>query len=231
MTDRCVYGWYGKVPAVGDFIRSDLSQDFVETWDRWMQAVLPAGREALGNRWQNCYLEAPIWRFAIAPGLCGLNAVAGVVMPSVDRVGRQFPLCLAAESDAALWSGCWSSYAALVSAFETLEAIALNMLEDSASVAGLASALAEAPRPMKEPATSLIPVGTSTAVIAGNSVAEALAANALAARSAIWVSLVGGQSRVLITSALPRENAEIEALFDLNAPCWVSPQQKERGAR
>jgi type VI secretion system protein ImpM len=34
------YGWYGKVPYVGDFVRSGLSPQFVEAWDNWVQAEL-----------------------------------------------------------------------------------------------------------------------------------------------------------------------------------------------
>src|SRR5262249_23889417 len=38
----------------------------------------------------------PIWRFALSPGLCGAGAATGVLMPSVDRVGRYFPLTIVA---------------------------------------------------------------------------------------------------------------------------------------
>ena len=31
----------------------------------------------------------PIWRFVLLPGLIGSNGWAGVLMPSVDRVGRR----------------------------------------------------------------------------------------------------------------------------------------------
>ena len=41
-------------------------------------------------------MMAPIWRFALAPGVAGPLPMLGVMMPSVDRVGRQFPLTLAA---------------------------------------------------------------------------------------------------------------------------------------
>jgi len=45
------------------------------------------------------YLVSPLWRFVLAPGVCGPNAAAGVVMPSIDRVGRYFPLAVVALLD------------------------------------------------------------------------------------------------------------------------------------
>ncbi len=41
-------------------------------------------------------MEAPIWRFLLPAGACGAQAALGVWLPSVDRVGRQFPLALCA---------------------------------------------------------------------------------------------------------------------------------------
>jgi type VI secretion system protein ImpM len=43
------------------------------------------------------YLTSPAWRFVCAAGACGPAAVIGVAAPSVDQVGRYFPLTLAAE--------------------------------------------------------------------------------------------------------------------------------------
>ncbi len=47
-------------------------------------------RSATGG--SNVYLTCPIWRFALAPGACGDQGRLGVLMPSVDKVGRYFPL-------------------------------------------------------------------------------------------------------------------------------------------
>ncbi len=41
-------------------------------------------------------MEAPVWRFALPEGMCGPIAILGLWMPSVDRVGRHFPLMFAA---------------------------------------------------------------------------------------------------------------------------------------
>ena len=64
------YGFYGKVPCLGDFVRRGLSQAFVEDWDAWMQELLVIAQVTMEDRWQDCYMSAPIWRFTLAAGLC-----------------------------------------------------------------------------------------------------------------------------------------------------------------
>jgi len=90
-------GFYGKVPSHGDFLSRRLPRQFIEPWDQWLQAGLLASREQLGEAWLETFLYSPIWQFALAPGQCGPDAWAGVMMPSVDRVGRYFPLTLAVK--------------------------------------------------------------------------------------------------------------------------------------
>jgi len=97
-------GWYGKLPTLGDFASRRLPAEFITPWDGWLQQGLHAAQSALGEGWLQRYLTTPIWRFALLPGLVGASGWAGVLMPSVDRVGRYFPLTLAVplQSHAAL---------------------------------------------------------------------------------------------------------------------------------
>ena len=90
-------GFFGKLPSHGDFLRRQVSDAFVGVWDGWLQECLAASRAELGERWLDIYLTSPVWRFACAAGVCGPAPVVGVMVPSVDRVGRYFPLTLAAE--------------------------------------------------------------------------------------------------------------------------------------
>jgi type VI secretion system protein ImpM len=90
-------GFYGKLPSHGDFLRRRVSDAFIGVWDAWLQECLTASRGALGDRWLDVYLTSPAWRFACAPGACGAGPIAGLMVPSVDRVGRYFPLTVAAE--------------------------------------------------------------------------------------------------------------------------------------
>ncbi|MBC3957595.1 type VI secretion system-associated protein TagF [Pseudomonas triticifolii] len=88
-------GFYGKLASRGDFVSRGLPQNFIQPWDQWLAAGLLASQKQLGGQWLDAYLVSPLWRFVLAPGVCGPDAVAGVLMPSIDRVGRYFPLTVA----------------------------------------------------------------------------------------------------------------------------------------
>lgn len=88
-------GWYGKLPGLGDFAVRRLPPRFVAAWDEWISAGLQCAREAQGPDWLDGYLVAPIRRFWIAAGVLDGQAWSGLLMPSVDRVGRCFPLTVA----------------------------------------------------------------------------------------------------------------------------------------
>lgn len=90
-------GWYGKMPALGDFASRRLPPAFIAAWDGWLQRGMAASRNSLQERWLETYLNGPLWRFALLPGVCGESAWAGTLMPSVDKVGRHFPLTIALE--------------------------------------------------------------------------------------------------------------------------------------
>ena len=88
-------GFCGKLPIRADFIRRHVSLAYVERWHDWLTESLAGVRDALGEAWLDAYLYGPIWRFAVPSGLAGPQAVAGTLMPSVDSVGRYFPLTIA----------------------------------------------------------------------------------------------------------------------------------------
>ncbi|HYE34290.1 type VI secretion system-associated protein TagF [Methylocaldum sp.] len=121
-------GFYGKLPALGDFVSRRLPRHFIDNWDQWLQSAIAASREQLGASWLEVYLTSPIWRFGLGAGVCGVDAWAGILMPSVDKVGRYYPLTLAApvtdpqNVPYLFHEGCaW---------FEALEKLALSGLED-----------------------------------------------------------------------------------------------------
>ncbi|RNF31848.1 hypothetical protein NM04_04920 [Massilia aurea] len=92
-------GLFGKLASHGDFVQRRLPPYFIAAWDTWLQQGIREGRLRLGAAWPERYLHAPLWRFVLAPGVCGQTAMAGVLLPSVDRVGRHFPLTLAAPHE------------------------------------------------------------------------------------------------------------------------------------
>ncbi len=85
-------GFYGKLPSLGDFISRAVDDNLLERWDAWLQSCLVASRSALGDRWVDLYMTAPMWRFHAQGGVLCAQPVAGLMFPSVDRVGRYFPL-------------------------------------------------------------------------------------------------------------------------------------------
>ncbi|MBK1623976.1 type VI secretion system-associated protein TagF [Afifella marina] len=94
-------GFFGKVPTHGDFVSADLDSRFLEAFSAWLQQGLVASRQALGDAWRDSFLAAPPWRFTLTAGLCGPHGMAGVLLPSRDRIGRCFPLIAAARLDTA----------------------------------------------------------------------------------------------------------------------------------
>jgi type VI secretion system protein ImpM len=90
-------GFYGKLPCKGDFLQRRVPCEFVEVWDAWVQSSLNESKRQLDDRWLDVYLTSPVWRFVLAAGLCGTDSYAGVLVPSVDRVGRYFPLTIVAR--------------------------------------------------------------------------------------------------------------------------------------
>lgn len=135
------FGAYGKIPALGDFFNLNLSPNFIAPWDAFLQARLRSNQAMFASHWDRAYMSAPIWRFTLARDVAGPMAVLGILMPSVDRVGRKFPLTLAAqffdEIDVA------ASHATAETVFSQLEDIALDALEDDMTTAQLAASLAQ----------------------------------------------------------------------------------------
>jgi type VI secretion system protein ImpM len=122
-------GLYGKIPSLGDFVTRRLPRSFIAPWEIWMQEAIANSREQLGDFWLENYLTSPLWRFALSPGICGEQGWAGILMPSVDRVGRYYPFTLAAKLDPKFnlflfmeESEAW---------FTQMESLALSCLEDN----------------------------------------------------------------------------------------------------
>jgi type VI secretion system protein ImpM len=112
-----------------------------------------ASRAALGACWPEFYLTSPLWRFALASGACGPNAVGGVMMPSVDGVGRYFPLMVGREfiagadlSGLVVGAEPW---------YEAVEALALATLRPEFPLEAL-----DKPLPQDAPAPIVAPIAT-----------------------------------------------------------------------
>ncbi len=216
------FGAFGKLPALGDFLRMDLPQGFIDPWDRWLQGGVLAAKEALGERWQDCYFSAPIWRFNLSAGLLGAAPVMGVMMSSVDRVGRQFPLTLAApmpDGNNALLDHFLS-----VPTFEALDDIALAALEDDMTRDTLKARLEAVSAPAR-PSNMVIRQATGGLVVTGaapETLVPELAAGLTAGqfrKPSIWSAVAEDGMRMMVCEGLPA-GGQMLGLFDMAAQVW-----------
>jgi type VI secretion system protein ImpM len=85
-------GFYGKSPFFGDFLSRRMPAGFLPSWDAWLQQLVVASLARLGEAaWLPAWLEAPVWHFVLGAEIAGAAPGFGVLIPSVDRVGRYFP--------------------------------------------------------------------------------------------------------------------------------------------
>ena len=131
-----ILGWYGKIPSLGDFASRRLDADFIEAWDAWLAVGLSDWQASAPESWLDRYLAGPSWRFLLMPGLlpasCADHAWAGVLMPSVDRVGRYFPLTIA-QPLAQLPADGWQ-VESLLGWLQQLDDLAVDALHDDWSI-------------------------------------------------------------------------------------------------
>jgi type VI secretion system protein ImpM len=128
-------GLFGKLPSTGDFVTRRLPADFVRRWDPWVARYLAP--------WQNEELwDAGVGlRFLLGPRAFG--PMAGVVMPSTDKVGRRFPLTVAVR----LPSAATGLLSAGEEWFASIHQLSFAAQENRSSADELAAELAQLPFP------------------------------------------------------------------------------------
>ncbi len=206
---------FGKMPSLGDFFRIRAETSFVEVWDAWLQEIMTAGRGLYRDAWDDCYMQAPLWRFALPAGMAGPKAVLGVLMPSVDRVGRKFPLTLMTGDDSGATP--FRSYFAQAATLDALESLALDALGDEMTrdllderLAGIAvRPMPVAGRPGRTAQGGLLLQDPDPAMEAADLAEAALQPG----RVAVWACRYHGGGRWMTMAALPR-GAAGTSLFD-----------------
>lgn len=131
-------GFFGKVPARGDFLSRRLPANLATAWEQWLQVLTATVREAAGADWPEAWLTAPLWHFALGEALAPPHGAAGVLVASADRVGRMFPFTVVGPCDPA----APADPAALAEWAQAVEAMVLDALEDGFDPATLDTALA-----------------------------------------------------------------------------------------
>lgn len=123
-----VTGFFGKIPAAGDFVSWNLPRSFTDRWDRWFSAELLA-------RPDEGPLDPRAWRFIVPAGVFGDQPVAGVWRMSEDRAGRRYPFVIAAVGATPDPGDAW---------FEVVAALTRRAVEDYLSPAPMSDHLARA---------------------------------------------------------------------------------------
>jgi type VI secretion system protein ImpM len=141
-------GLFGKLPARRDFISANASKRFLHVWEPWLQSGIAMSRRMLGPAWTEAYNRAPIWRFWLGPDFCG-EATIGAFMPSVDGVGRAFPLTIfAGEAENFVAPPEVNSNERWC---EDAEAILLEALEEGVTLEAILDKVAMMPAPFAQP--------------------------------------------------------------------------------
>lgn len=131
-------GWWGKLPARGDFVGRGLPPRWRSDWDGWLQRGLALAAAELEGAALRARLAgfAP-WRYLALPARG--ETWCGILVPSRDRVGRVFPLTLAER-----WSAAPASPASCAARLARLQAAADQGPE------ALESAIAALPGPHEQ---------------------------------------------------------------------------------
>jgi type VI secretion system protein ImpM len=139
-------GFFGKLPSHGDFISRRVPSRLLGPWEAWLDAGLQQSRETFGDAWLETYLSGPIWSFCGSAGCCGDRPFCGVLMPSVDRLGRYYPLSILAP----LCAGDlpFEVAARATAWFHHMESVALSCLGESFDFSAFDTKIADASVPV-----------------------------------------------------------------------------------
>lgn len=89
--------WFGKLPSLGDFVGRRMPHALATEWDIWLRSGMDELRTTNGPDWSLKFVNAPLW-FFVAPANVTGTAVIGALAPSMDRVGRYYPLTVMATA-------------------------------------------------------------------------------------------------------------------------------------
>jgi type VI secretion system protein ImpM len=136
-------GVFGKLPARRDYVQHRVEARLMELLDPWLQGAVSESRKALGDDWLDIYLKAPIWRFWFGPKITG-RSVMGALMPSVDGVGRYFPLCVVGTFETPIGPPEINEQSTW---FDAVETLMLTALSDDGTYEALLEGLEALPAP------------------------------------------------------------------------------------
>lgn len=93
-------GCCGKLPLHSDFIRHNLKIREAVALDSWIQEGVTLLNRRYEQKWMRVFQLSPNFRFVFV-GAENDKTLAGVIAPSRDKIGRDYPFVLFRASDAA----------------------------------------------------------------------------------------------------------------------------------
>lgn len=88
---------FGKIPRIGDFLRVGSVGPSGEAFKQWMEHGLGFAESGTDGSWLRSYQAGATYAFVFRPPSPG-DMLVGVIKPSVDSVGRRFPLAVYAPA-------------------------------------------------------------------------------------------------------------------------------------
>lgn len=229
------FGFFGKIPTLGDFVHQVLPQDFANGFHEWLQRSMAGARDALGDQFLTCYLNCPAWQFLLAAGVCGAQPVVGLTIPSIDRVGRYFNFTLATvlpmDSDPIAYA------LANRPGLSALEGLALDILEQDftrdqieQAVRGITQQFTAVPdvrravRSEQDYLAVLLDQPLPMADQVGTLLSH-LVSRQMGAYSAWWYGMEGqSTSNLVVCSGMPSAKAYLELLTLHNPPAVAAEE-------
>ena len=87
------FGYFGKLPGFPDFIKYNAGRSEVSVFDKWLQEGIYYSKQKLRTDWNSFYRNSKAQHF-IFPFTGSENFIAGILFPSRDKSGRDFPFML-----------------------------------------------------------------------------------------------------------------------------------------
>jgi type VI secretion system ImpM family protein len=91
---------FGKTPRMGDFLRVGSGGPAGELLEQWIEQGLAFAEARRGREWPAIYGAGATYAFVFRPPRASnvRETLVGVIKPSVDAVGRRFPLVVYAQA-------------------------------------------------------------------------------------------------------------------------------------
>jgi type VI secretion system ImpM family protein len=91
---------FGKTPRMGDFLRVGNGGPAGEALEQWVEQGLALAEAKRGREWPAIYAAGATYAFVFRPPRATnlREALVGVIKPSVDAVGRRYPLVVYSQA-------------------------------------------------------------------------------------------------------------------------------------